>query len=309
MGTRDKIPGSSMVVAVLVPCLDEETTVAGVVTGFRGALSEATVYVYDNASVDATAKRAAEAGAVVRFESIPGKGSVVRRMFADVDADVYVMADGDGTYDPADAPLLVKRLVEDNLDMVVGCRAGPTGRLGHAIGNRAFNHLYRWLFGTGFNDILSGYRVFSRRYVKSFPAVSTGFEIETEMSVHASQLRLPVAEVDVAFLARPEGSTSKLRTFSDGWRILRSMGTLLAGNRPLALFGSLAAASTVAALALGAPVVVDFARTGLVERLPTALLATGLAVAGLLLAVLGLILDVVARGRVEAKRLAYLNSL
>ncbi|SVD35624.1 uncharacterized protein METZ01_LOCUS388478, partial [marine metagenome] len=183
---------------VLVPCLDEAATIGGVVTGFRSALPGCTVYVYDNGSADDTARRAAEAGAVVRSEAAPGKGAVVRRMFADVDADLYVMADGDGTYDAAQAGQLVKQLREDDLDMVVGARAGVTvdaGRAGHAFGNRLFNRLYRWLFGAGFTDILSGYRAFSRRFVKSFPAVSTGFEIETEMSVHASQLRLPVAEV------------------------------------------------------------------------------------------------------------------
>ena len=293
--------------AVLLPCLDEESTVASVVAGFRTAIPEAAVYVYDNGSTDATVDRAADAGALVRAEHAPGKGSVVRRMFSDIEADVYVMADGDGTYDPSDSPLLVKRLVEDNLDMVVGCRTGPAGRRGHAIGNRAFNRLYRWMFGTGFTDIFSGYRVFSRRFVKSFPVVSTGFEIETEISVHASQLQLPVAEMPVVYGSRPEGSTSKLRTVPDGWRIFYSMVVLLKNNRPFALFGGLTTVSFVAALALGAPVVADFVRTGLVERLPTAVLATGLAVVGLVLLAVGLILDAVTQGRIEAKRLAYLQ--
>ena len=300
--------GSVLSVAVLLPCLDEETTVAEVVAGFRTALPDGIVYVYDNGSTDATVERARDAGAVVRAEPATGKGTVVRRMFADVDADIYVMADGDGTYDPAEAPLLVKRLVEDDLDMLVGCRVGPSGRLGHALGNQVFNRLFRWLFAAGFSDILSGYRALSRRFVKSFPAVSTGFEIETEMSVHASQLHLPAAEIDVTYQARPEGSKSKLRTFSDGWRIMAALAALLKDNRPLFLFGGLATVSLAAALALGVPVVVDFARTGLVERLPTALLATGLTVVGLVQLAVGLILDAVSRGRSEAKRLAYLQT-
>ena len=307
-GVRTPSDRSPPVLAVLVPCLEEENTIGAVVSGFRTALPGAVVHVYDNGSADATVGRAGEAGAVVHVEPTAGKGSVVRRMFADVEADVYVLVDGDGTYDPADAPLLVKRLVEDNLDMVVGARVGPMGRPGHAAGNRLFNLLYQWLFGTGFTDILSGYRVLNNRFVRSFPAGSTGFEIETEMSVHASQLRLPVAEVDVSYRDRPEGSASKLRTLPDGWRILRAMGALLRDNRPLALFGWLAAGSMVAALALGVPVVVEFARTGLVGRLPTAVLATGLTVISLVLTTLGLLLDSVARARVEAKRLAYLQN-
>ena len=295
---------------MLVPCLDEAATVADVVAGFRAALPDATVYVYDNGSTDDTAARAAAAGAVVRTEPIPGKGAVVRRMFADVDADVYVMADGDGTYDASRAGDLVDRLVADGLDMVVGVRSGVTvdaGRAGHAFGNRLFNRLYRALFGAGFTDILSGYRAFSRRFVKSFPAVSTGFEVETEMSVHASQLRLPVAEVDVAYGTRPDGSTSKLRTVADGTGILRAMLVLLKDHRPLALFGWLAAACLATAVVLAVPLVVTWVDTGLVPRLPTAVLATGLTLLALLLATSGLLLDAVARARLEAKRLAYLR--
>lgn len=295
-------------IAVLVPCLNEERTVAGVVAGFQAVLPQAVVYVYDNGSTDSTSERAASAGAVVRTEPSVGKGSVVRRMFADVDADIYLMVDGDGTYDPAEASLMVKRLVSDQLDMVVASRIGVTGRAGHAAGNRAFNRLYQWLFGAEFTDILSGYRALSRRFVKSFPAASSGFEIETEISVHASQLRLPVAEIEASYRARPVGSESKLRTFSDGWQILKTMVALLKDNRPLFMFGLLATVSAAAALGLGVPVVVDFARSGLVERLPTAVLATGLAVVGLVQLAVGLILDVVAKGRVEAKRIAYLQS-
>ena len=295
---------------MLVPCRDEEATVADVVAGFTASLPGCVVYVYDNGSTDATAVRAAEAGAVVRAEAVPGKGGVVRRMFAEVDADVYVMADGDGTYDPAQAAVLVKRLVSDGLDMVVGTRAGvraDAGRAGHAMGNRMFNRLYRSLFGTGFTDILSGYRAFSGRFVKSFPAVSSGFEIETEMSVHASQLRLPVGEVEVSYGVRPDGSASKLRTVADGTNILRAMLALLKENRPLAFFGAIAGAFFAVALVLGVPLAVTFAQTGLVPRLPTAVLATGLVLMGLLSGAAGLILDSIAKGRLEAKRLAYLR--
>ena len=278
--------------------------------GFRAALPGCQVHVCDNASTDDTARRAADAGAIVRHETVPGKGGVVRRMFAEVDADIYVLADGDGTYDPAQAAVLIKRLVGDGLDMVVGARAGirhDAGRSGHAFGNRLFNRLYRWLFGAGFTDILSGYRAFSRRFVKSFPAVSTGFEIEAEMSVHASQLRLPVAEVEVDYGARPEGSASKLRTVADGTTILRALLVLLKEYRPLVFFGWIAAACWTGAVALGVPLAVTFARTGLVPRLPTAVLATGLVVIGLLMTTAGLVLDSIAKGRLEAKRLAYLS--
>lgn len=297
-------------VAVLIPCRDEETTVGGVVAGFRAAFPEATVYVYDNGSVDQTVARALEAGAVVGFEPALGKGHAVRRMFADVEADVYVMADGDGTYDPAEAPLLVKHLRDGGLDMVAGVRTatnGNVGRRGHAFGNKMFNGLYRALFGAGFSDLLTGYRVFSRRLVKSFPAGSSGFEVETELAVHASQLRLPVAEVSVSYGPRPSGSTSKLRTVADGFGILRAMLVLLKENRPLLMFGSLAGACSAAAVVLAVPLAVTYSQTGLVPRLPTAILATGLTLLGLLLLAAGLILDSVAKARVEAKRLAYLR--
>ena len=297
-------------IAVLVPCLNEGHTVGDVVAGFQASLPSSTIYVYDNGSTDTTIERALEAGAVVRVETTPGKGSVVRRMFSDVEADIYVMADGDGTYDPADAPRLLKQLRSENLDMVVGSRrnSGDSGRMGHEIGNQMFNRLYRWLFGAGFTDIFSGYRVFSHRFVRSFPAVSTGFEIETEMSVHASQLRLPVDEIEVGYRARHEGSESKLRTVADGWRILRTMVTLLKDNRPFALFGSLAAVSFAVAIGLGMPLLVSFSQTGLVERLPTAVLATGLVLVGFVEVTLGLILESLTRSRIEVKRLAYLKS-
>lgn len=294
---------------MLIPCRDEETTVADVVAGFSSALPSATVYVYDNGSTDSTGQRAVEAGAVLRAENTPGKGSVVRRMFADIDADIYVLVDGDSTYDAAKAPLMVSRLVEHGLDMVVGARSGvvmDAGRRGHAFGNRLFNSLYRSLFGSGVTDLFSGYRVFSRRFVKSFPAVFSGFEVETEMSVHAAQLQLPVDEVEVPYRARPDGSSSKLRSVVDGMSILRAMLSLLKANRPVALLGSISGGFAAASVVLGAPVVSGFVSTGLVERLPSAVLATGLAVLALVSAVAGIIMDSVARGRLEAKRLAYL---
>ena len=294
--------------AVLIPCLNEENTISEVVDGFRRSLPGATVYVYDNMSNDGTVEKALQAGAVVRKEDFPGKGQVVRRMFADVDADIYVLIDGDGTYDTDDAPLMIKKLTENNLDMVVGSRDHLDGRLGHGIGNRLFNHLYRWLFGNGFTDIFSGYRVFTRRFVASFPAVSTGFEIETEISVHASQLQLPVSEMKVSYSSRPDGSFSKLRTFVDGWRILKAMGSLLKNNRPLALFGSLSLVLTATGLAFGIPIIVDFAQTGIVEKLPTAVLVAVLTLGGLLMLALGFILDMSARSRLEIKRLFYLQS-
>ena len=294
--------------AVLIPCLNEENTISEVVDGFRRSLPGATVYVYDNMSNDGTVEKALQAGAVVRKEDFPGKGQVVRRMFADVDADIYVLIDGDGTYDTDDAPLMIKKLTENNLDMVVGSRDHLDGRLGHGIGNRLFNHLYRWLFGNGFTDIFSGYRVFTRRFVASFPAVSTGFEIETEISVHASQLQLPVSEMKVSYSSRPDGSFSKLRTFVDGWRILKAMGSLLKNNRPLTLFGSLSLILTATGLAFGIPIIVDFAQTGIVEKLPTAVLVAVLTLGGLLMLALGFILDMSARSRLEIKRLFYLQS-
>ncbi len=306
----DTIRLSGPRIAVLVPCLDEAATIGEVVAGFQASLPGCVVHVYDNGSTDGTARLAAEAGAVVRTEPIPGKGRVVRRMFAEVDADVYVMADGDGTYDSARAEILVKRLVGDGLDMVVAARSGITtdaGRAGHAFGNRLFNRLYRALFGSGFTDILSGYRAFSRRFVKSFPAVSSGFEIETEMSVHASQLRLPVAEVEVDYGTRPDGSVSKLRTVADGTNILRAMLVLLKEHRPLAFFGWIASTCWAVAIVLAVPLAVTYADTGLVPRLPTAILATGLVVVGLLMTTAGFVLDSIAKGRLEAKRLAYLT--
>jgi glycosyltransferase involved in cell wall biosynthesis len=296
-------------IAVLLPCYNEEAAIAQTVAGFRAALPGATVYVYDNNSRDRTAEVARAAGAVVRVERIQGKGAVVRRMFADIDADVYVMADGDATYDAASAPALVARLLDEQLDMVVGSRVGEAVeayRRGHRLGNAMLTGMLAQLFGRSFTDILSGYRVFSRRFVKSFPVLSVGFEIETEISVHALELKMPVAEIETPYFARPEGSTSKLSTYRDGWRILNTIVTLFRIERPLLFFGAVGAGLALLALLLAVPLVVTYAQTGLVPRIPTAVLVTGLMILASLCAFAGLILDTVVRGRREVRRLAYL---
>ena len=296
-------------IAVLLPCFNEEAAIEQTVAGFRAALPAATVYVYDNNSRDRTCALAAAAGAVVRTERQQGKGHVVRRMFADIDADVYVMADGDLTYDPTAAPAMVDQLLAEQLDMVVGTRKHEEKdayRGGHVLGNRVFTGLLSGLFGRSFSDIFSGYRVFSRRFVKSFPVLSSGFEIETEMSVHALELRMPVGEVETAYAARPEGSESKLSTFSDGWRILKTIVTLYRIERPVLFFGSIGALLLLAAVLLSVPLVITYLDTGLVPRFPTAILATGMTVVAVLCFFAGLILDTVTRGRREVRRLAYL---
>jgi hypothetical protein len=247
---------------------------------------------------------------VVRSERQQGKGHVVRRMFADVDADVYVMADGDLTYDPRAAPEMVSQLLAGQLDMVVGTRRHETAaseRKGHLIGNRMFTGILSSLFGRSFNDIFSGYRVFSRRFVKSFPVLSSGFEIETEMSVHALELRMPVGEVETLYLARPEGSESKLSTYGDGWRILRTIATLYRIERPTLFYGGIGALLLLAAVLLSIPLVITYIETGLVPRLPTAILVTGMTIVAVLCFFAGLILDTVTRGRREMRRLAYLS--
>jgi glycosyltransferase involved in cell wall biosynthesis len=297
-------------IAVLLPCYNEDATIGATVAGFRKALAGATVYVYDNNSRDRTRELAAKAGAVVRTERQQGKGHVVRRMFADIDADVYVMADGDLTYDPEAAPAMVELLVGEQLDMVVGTRrheAKHAYRGGHLIGNRLFTGLLAGLFGRSFSDIFSGYRVFSRRFVKSFPVLSSGFEIETEMSVHALELRMPVGEVETIYGARPEGSQSKLSTFGDGWRILKTIATLYRVERPVLFYGAIGALLLAAAIALAVPLVVTYVHTGLVPRVPTAILVTGMTVIAVLCFFTGLILDTVTRGRREVRRLAYLS--
>lgn len=304
------LPKAEPVIAVLLPCYNEERTIGAVVRGFRAALPQATIHVYDNNSSDLTALQARAAGALVVREPRQGKGNVVRRMFADIEADIYIMADGDGTYDPEDAPLLVNTLLTERVDMVVGTRRGvgeDAGRTGHAFGNRLFNALYQFLFGRDFTDIFSGYRAFSRRYVKSFPAVSGGFETETEMSVHASILRMPVCEIELDYGRRPEGSESKLSTFRDGGKILWMFAMLMKETRPARFFGALSLLFLLVSAGFAAPVLYEYTLTGLVPRMPTWILAIGLALLSIIMMVAGLILDSVARGRAEQKRLHYLR--
>ena len=301
---------ASLKIAVLLPCYNEEAAIGATVAGFKAALPDATIYVYDNNSRDRTREVAAKAGAVVRTERQQGKGHVVRRMFADIDADVYVMADGDLTYDPAASPAMVDMLLTEQLDMVVGTRrhdARDAYRGGHVIGNRVFTGLLSGLFGRSFSDIFSGYRVFSRRFVKSFPVLSEGFEIETEMSVHALELRMPVGEVETSYGARPEGSHSKLSTFGDGWKILKTIANLYRVERPVLFYGSIGALLVVAAIVLAEPLVETYLQTGLVPRFPTAILVTGMVIVAVLCIFAGLILDTVTRGRREVRRLAYLS--
>ncbi len=299
-----------MDIAVLVPCFNEAAAIDKVVRDFRTALPHATVYVYDNNSTDQTSAIAAAAGAEVRAETRRGKGNVVRRMFQDIEADVYVMVDGDDTYDASVASVLIDRLVEGNLDMVVGRRIEThqaAYRAGHRLGNRVLTGLVGWLFGAQIEDMLSGYRVFSRRFVKSFPSFSREFEIETELTVHAMQMRMPVAEIETAYKERPPGSVSKLRTFRDGWRILLTITNLMRNERPLLFFSLLGALLFGVGLALGVPLLVTYYRTGLVPRFPTAIGITGLGVVGGISIATGLILDLVAHVRREAKRLVYLQ--
>lgn len=296
-------------IAVLLPCYNEAKAIAQTVQAFATALPTATIYVYDNNSTDSSPEIAAHAGAIVRSVRQQGKGHVVRRMFADVEADIYIMADGDATYDAASAPAMVADMLRDNLDMVVGARKSEIEaayRRGHRLGNRLLTGLLRYLFGRSFTDILSGYRVFSRRFVKSFPVLSSGFEIETEMSVHALELRMPVAERVTDYAARPTGSVSKLHTYRDGWRILRTIFTLFRVEQPIWFFGWVAGILILAALILASPLLFTYIETGLVPRFPTAILATGLVIVAVLNGMCGLILDTVVRGRREMKRLAYL---
>lgn len=301
-------PATEPRVAVLLPCFNEAASIAAVVASFRAALPTARIIVFDNASTDGTGEVARRAGAEVRLEGRKGKGNVVRRMFADIDADVYLMADGDGTYDAASASVLVALIVGGN-DMAVGARENiiqDAHRKGHAAGNRLFNALYGRFFGAEFGDVFSGYRAFSRRFVKSFPALSSGFEIETEISVHASQLKLSTAEVVLPYGKRQDGSASKLKTFRDGLRILRTFLYLLKETRPLFFFGIPGLATALFSTLLAMPLLLTYLDVGLVPRLPTAILCTGLFLLSSLFGACGLILDSVARGRAEQKRILFL---
>ena len=296
-------------IAVLVPCYNEEAAIATVVQDFRASLPAAAIYVYDNNSKDDTTARAREAGAVVRTETRQGKGNVVRRMFADIEADVYVLVDGDDTYDAGAAPALIAKLVEDGLDIVSGQRIA-TGqsayRHGHVLGNRMLTGLTATMFRVELHDLLTGYRIMSRRLVKSFPFTAEGFGIETELTVHAVRLLMPMAEVETRYKERPEGSVSKLSTYRDGFKILFTIASLVREERPLIFFASIFVLLAAFSLLIGTPVVIEYFRTGFVPRLPTALVAVGAMVLAFLSLASGLILDTVTRGRWEDKRMAYL---
>src|ERR1700682_4497222 len=301
---------SSIRIAVLVPCFNEEAAIAPGVADFRKALPAAEIFVYDNNSVDRTVAVAREAGARVRSERRQGKGHVVRRMFADVDADIYVLVDGDATYDAASAPRMIDALLSDHLDMVVGLRvdqAAAAYRRGHRTGNRLLTSFLSSVFGQVFKDILSGYRVFSRRFVKSFPVLSDGFEIETELSVHALELALPVAEMETPYYARPQGSFSKLKPWRDGFRILGTILKLYRSEKPLRFFTAIGIFLTLVSIGLAVPIIVTYLEQGIVPRLPTAVLAMGLTILAVLSVSSGLVLDTVTRGRREMKLLAYLS--
>jgi glycosyltransferase involved in cell wall biosynthesis len=297
-------------IAVLVPCYNEAAAVTTVIVDFQKALPSATIYVYDNNSTDDTRRLAADAGAIVRVEPLQGKGNVVRRMFADIEAEVYVLVDGDGTYDAASATQMVDTLLADSLDMVNGARVATTDlayRPGHAFGNKLLTGTVATIFGNRIRDMLSGYRVMSRRFVKSFPALATGFETETELTVHALELRLPITEIETPYRDRPVGSVSKLRTFRDGFRILRTILLLVKEERPLQFFSLTAGVLAATSLLLAYPLFISYFATGLVPRLPTAVLVTGLMILSFMSIVAGLVLDTVTHGRRELKRLHYLS--
>ena len=300
-------------VALVVPCFNEEVAIGTVIRDFREAMPSLDIFVFDNASTDKTAQVALAAGAQVIHVPLKGKGNVVRRMFADIDADIYVMVDGDATYHAPSLPTMVSKLIAERLDMVVGCRETPKEvaaaayRQGHQFGNKMLTKSISWMFGGQFTDMLSGYRVFSRRYVKSFPALSRGFEIETELTVHALELRMPYGEVMTPYGARPEGSTSKLSTYKDGWKILKTIARLYISERPLSFFSLCGLLLTMLSVGLASPILIEYLRTGLVPRFPTAILSASIMISALLSFACGLVLDNVTRGRHEMKRLAYLG--
>lgn len=297
------------VIAVLIPCYNEEHTIHQVVTDFRRTLPGATIYVYDNNSLDRTKPIAAACGAVVGSESMQGKGHVVRRMFADIDADAYILVDGDDTYDAESAPVMLDLLLRENLDMVVACRADAdfaAYRRGHRRANLVLTRAVAFLFGNRFKDVLSGYRVLSRRFVKSFPVFARGFEIETEITVHALTLQLPGSEIESRYRARPKGSVSKLRTYQDGFKIIKIIFHLVRGERPLFFFSWIAGLLAVSSLALGYRVIAEFLRIGLVPHFPTAILAAALGILSALSLTCGFVLDTVTRGRRSMAMLAYL---
>ena len=297
-------------VAVMIPCLNEEAAVPKVIADFQKHLPNALIFVYDNGSTDRTIEVAQAAGAIVRREPLKGKGNAVRRMFADIEAEVYILVDGDDTYDAASAPKLISKLVDESLDMINGAREEKSEaayRRGHRFGNRILSGLVSLFFGERIGDMLSGYRVMSRRFVKSFPALASGFEIETELTVHALQMRLPIGEVATPYTERPAESSSKLRTIPDGIRILRLITRLVREERPLEFFAALAGILALLSVLASVPVITEYAATGLVPRLPTAILSLGLMLVAFLSLTCGLVLATVTRGRMESKRLHYLN--
>lgn len=298
-------------IAVLVPCYNEEPTIAKVIADFRQALPEARIYVYDNNSRDCTADAARQAGAVVRSEPLQGKGNVVRRMFADIEAEVYVLVDGDATYEASAAPGMIRLLQDNQLDMVNGARVTDIReayRPGHRFGNWLLTSIVAWTFGNRLKDMLSGYRVFSRRYVKSFPSLAVGFEIETELTIHALHLRMPIAEVETSYKDRPAGSLSKLSTYRDGLRILWKILVFIKEEKPMAFFSLIALAFCGTSVILALPILQEYIATGLVPRLPTAVLSMGMMTIAFLSLACGLILDTVSRGRSEMKRMRYLST-
>ncbi|WP_373994479.1 glycosyltransferase family 2 protein [Massilia sp. NR 4-1] len=297
-------------IAIIVPCYNEALTIGAIVRDFNACLPDAPVYVFDNNSTDATVAVAEAAGAIVRRVPLQGKGNVIRRMFADVDADIYIMVDGDDTYDASVAPQLAEKLLREGLDMVVGSRVTEEQaayRFGHRFGNRLLTGCVAMVFGNTFGDMLSGYRLFSRRYAKSFAAHAAGFETETELTVHALELRMPVAEVPTVYKSRPEGSVSKLNTYRDGARILMMILKLFKNEKPLHFYALGALLFLLLAVGLAAPLLQTYLSTGLVPRVPTAVLCTGIGLFSVLLLCCGLILDTVTKGRIEQKRFAYLS--
>jgi glycosyltransferase involved in cell wall biosynthesis len=298
-------------IAVLIPCHNEASTIGDVVRGFRSVLPHSSIYVYDNRSSDDTRARAKEASATVRAEGLPGKGNVVRRMFADIDADIYVLVDGDDTYSANDCANMINTLTTNNLDMVVASRLinfrENAFRSGHEYGNKVLSHFVSMLFGNHIDDMLSGFRVFTRRFVKSFPSLSSGFEIETELTIHALALRVPFQEVNSSYKSRPEGSESKLRTYYDGLRILLTILKLFKEERPLLFFLIISLILGMTSIALGVPVIMTYLETGLVPRFPTAILSTGIMLLAFLSLASGFILDSVTHGRRELRRLFYLS--
>lgn len=297
-------------IAVLIPCYNEAETITNVVRSFKKCLPNAIVYVYDNCSEDETAKRAKEAGAVVTIARDRGKGNVVRRMFADVDADIYIMVDGDSTYSACDAPKMVEMIEKSSADMVVAARKERSEnayREGHKLGNRLFNFILKILFNSTFSDIFSGYRAFSKRFVKTFPVMTNGFDIEAELSIHALTLSIPFAEIESAYFERPANSQSKLSTFKDGAKILLSIISLLKETRPLFFFGMISLLMCLLSIGIAYPIIGTFIETGLVPRLPTAVLSMGIMLISFLSLTCGLILDSISQGRMETKKLHYLS--